>query len=208
MTLSQRTLQDFDGLTLLSRADVAIDLHGGLARRVTQQLLGDARMDASPDQQARCAMAEVVQPHLGQPGACQERLEVLRQPRPVDRVALIARFVGALLPLALDVRQDPAAGLEDANPLGACRERKAQGVVIELAERVPDPQKLDFNEDRGYAEGLRLVCPPRRKTPRTRQAAPGSGVVAGPHRPDSRGQHLEARGRAGPIPLCDDRIRS
>jgi hypothetical protein len=50
MTLSQSSLENLYRLTLLRRADVAVDLHRRLARRVTQQLLGDARMDACPDQ--------------------------------------------------------------------------------------------------------------------------------------------------------------
>jgi hypothetical protein len=50
MTLSQRSLENLDRLTLLCRADVAVDLHRRLARCVTQQLLGDPRMDARPDQ--------------------------------------------------------------------------------------------------------------------------------------------------------------
>jgi hypothetical protein len=50
MTLSQGSLENLHGLTLLRGADVAVDLHRRLARRVTQQLLGDARMDACPDQ--------------------------------------------------------------------------------------------------------------------------------------------------------------
>ena len=50
MTLSQSSLENLYRLTLLRRADVAVDLHRGLARRVTQQFLGDARMDASTDQ--------------------------------------------------------------------------------------------------------------------------------------------------------------
>ncbi|HUG94715.1 MAG TPA: ATP-binding domain-containing protein [Pleomorphomonadaceae bacterium] len=87
MTLSQGSLENLDGLTLLRGADVAVDLHRRLARRVTQQLLGDPRMDARSDQQARCSMAEVVESHPGQPGASQERLEMLGQPRPIDRVA-------------------------------------------------------------------------------------------------------------------------
>lgn len=36
VTLSQRPLQDFDGLSLLSPADVAVVLHRRLARRVTE----------------------------------------------------------------------------------------------------------------------------------------------------------------------------
>jgi hypothetical protein len=48
MTLSQGPLENLDGLTLLRRADMAVDLHRRLARRVTQQLLSDARMEPAP----------------------------------------------------------------------------------------------------------------------------------------------------------------
>jgi len=43
-------LQHVNGLALLGRADVAVDLHRRLARCVTQQLLADVRMNACPDQ--------------------------------------------------------------------------------------------------------------------------------------------------------------
>jgi hypothetical protein len=46
MTLSQGSLENLDGLTLLRGADVAVDLHRCLARCVSEQLLGDPRMDA------------------------------------------------------------------------------------------------------------------------------------------------------------------
>ncbi len=44
-------------------------------------------MDSGADQQARCAMAKIMEPHAWQPRALQECLEVLREPRPVDGVA-------------------------------------------------------------------------------------------------------------------------
>ncbi len=111
MTLSQGSLEDLHGLTLLGGADVAVDLHRGLARRVAEQLVSDPRMDTRAYQQAGRAMAEVVEPHLRQARALQERLEVLGQPRPVDRVAPLSddhqavgwSFVGPLLLLALQV---------------------------------------------------------------------------------------------------------
>jgi hypothetical protein len=111
VTLSQSSLENLHSLTLLGGADVAVDLHRFLARRVTQQLLGDPRMDARPVVEARRSMAEVVEPHPGQPGALQEPLEALGQPRPVDRVralrdedeAIGRSFVRALLLLAVQV---------------------------------------------------------------------------------------------------------
>jgi hypothetical protein len=49
MTLSRGSLADLHRLALLRRADVDVDLHRRLARRVTQQLLADVRMNACPD---------------------------------------------------------------------------------------------------------------------------------------------------------------
>jgi hypothetical protein len=68
-------------------ADVAVDLHRRRALRVTQQLLGDPRMDARADEEARRSMAEVVEPHPGQPGALEERLEVLNRARIDERAS-------------------------------------------------------------------------------------------------------------------------
>jgi hypothetical protein len=48
---------------------------------VPQQLLGDPRVDAGSDKEARRAMPEIMEPHPRQPGAFQKRLEMLRQPR-------------------------------------------------------------------------------------------------------------------------------
>jgi hypothetical protein len=96
MTLSQGSLENVHGLTLLGGAEVAVDLHRRLARCVTQQLLGDPRMDARPDEEARRSMAEVVEPHPGQPGALQEPLEVVNFgiPSSVAGSATSARGLG------------------------------------------------------------------------------------------------------------------
>ncbi|HEY3194264.1 MAG TPA: hypothetical protein VGK42_03415 [Candidatus Dormibacteraeota bacterium] len=65
MTLSQSSLENLHRLTLLGGADVAVDLHRRLARRVTQQLLSDPRMDARSDEQARRSMARAKQARAG-----------------------------------------------------------------------------------------------------------------------------------------------
>jgi hypothetical protein len=53
MILSQGSLENPYRLTLLRGADLAVDLHRRLARRMTQQLLSDPRIDARSDQPAR-----------------------------------------------------------------------------------------------------------------------------------------------------------
>lgn len=51
-----------------------------------QQLLRDTRMDTGSDEQARRTMPEIMKSHPREPGDFQKRLEVLGQPRTIDRV--------------------------------------------------------------------------------------------------------------------------
>jgi len=48
-------------------------------------------MRTGADQLRRCAMVHVVQSHRWQTGPREERLEVLREPRPVDGVPVLGR---------------------------------------------------------------------------------------------------------------------
>jgi hypothetical protein len=140
----------------LCSGDVGVPLHRDLAPgRVAEQLLHDAGVGTGIDEQARRAMPQIVETHRRQARPVDEGLEMLGDPRAVDRQAVL--------------------GLEDER----VAERHHGSLRILSIEMGPQPLNHEWRKWDGGRRGRRLGLDEGCRVARARDlVADGQGRVA------------------------------